>query len=176
MYPPAGSHTLRCQWSQWRRWQWCPHAPAGPGAAGLLAPPCSSLGPGGSHRVVAWYFSFPTHPFGAYLHPQPSLLKCNPLFPESSDRLGGTGCCKEQVAMPATSLVEKPKPRCYLVPASWCPFSRHPLPPPLHSHQTLPYLPSPPQAPLFHRFCTHSPLHSRPAHHLSVFLAHVKAH
>lgn len=135
VYPPAGSRTLRCQWSQWRRWQWCPHAPEGPGFSGILAPQCSSLGPGGGHRV-ALYFFFPTHPFGLHVHPQPSLLKCVPFFPESPDRLRGTRCWKEQAARPARGLVEKPKlglPPC----SCFCPFLRHPLPPPLHSPQPV---------------------------------------
>lgn len=45
-----------------------------------------------------WYFSFPTHPFGTHVHPQPSLLKCNPFFPESSEWLIRTGCQHQQQA------------------------------------------------------------------------------
>lgn len=127
-YPPACSHTLRCQWSQWRRWQCCPHARSGPGVAGLPAPQCSSLGPGGGYSA-AWHSSLPTCPFGTHDHPQFSVLKCA-LFSESSERLSRTRYWRKQpVPMWGRHLVEKP--RLDLPPYSCpCPSMRCPSPPP----------------------------------------------
>lgn len=118
-YPPAGSHTLRCPWSQRRRWQWGPRARSGPGVAGLPAPPCSSLGPGGGYSA-AWRSSVPTCPFGTHDHPQFSVLKCA-LFSESSERLSKTRYWRKQAApVWGRHLVEKPRldppPRSCLCP------------------------------------------------------------
>lgn len=68
-------------------------------------------------------------------------------------------------------LVEKPRPG--LPPCSClCPSTRCPLPSPVISLEQFAVCPSH----LADMSCTGCPPHPRPAHHLSMFLAHVKAH
>lgn len=140
-YPPVGSHTLRCQWSQWRRWPWCPHAHSEPGVAELLAPQCSSPGPGRGHSA-AWHSSFPTCPFSTPAHSQSPILKCNSFFPESSERLSGTRCWKEE-AVPMWGRGDgKAQVRFATLFLPLC-FHEVPLASSSHSSWAVCYLPSP---------------------------------
>lgn len=137
-YPPAGSHTLRCQWSPWRRWQWCRHAHSGPGVAGLPAPQCSSPGPGGGHSA-AWQSSFPT------------CTQSNSFFPDSSERLvePGAGGTRPPIMGQGQGQGPGGKPRPGLPPCSClCPSMRCPLPSPVIHLGQLDICPSRPPTPM----------------------------